>query len=159
GTGPGADLGVRRRWSGHGDDPGGAVSDTYLELVNSGFTKDLAKRLGLPRPARLRRTDPDSIDNPLIPGPAVALWHGADTAGRPRRSGHGDDPGGAVSVTYLELVNSGFTTDLAKRLGLPRPARLRRTDPDSIDNPLIPGPAVVLGHGADADDVGPVSQD
>ncbi|WP_420112193.1 3-oxoacyl-ACP reductase [Pseudactinotalea sp.] len=53
--------------------------------------------------------------------------------------------------TYLELVNSGFTKQVAKRLGLPRPAKLRRTDPSHVDSPLAPGPVVVLGEGSDAD--------
>ncbi|WP_418607760.1 hypothetical protein [Georgenia sp. SUBG003] len=49
------------------------MSDTYLELVNSGITASLAKKLGLPRPARLRRTDPASVDSPLTPGPVLVL--------------------------------------------------------------------------------------
>ncbi len=56
-----------------------------------------------------------------------------------------------MSDKYLDLVNSGFTKTLAKQLGLPRPAKLRRTKPDSIDQPLIGGPVVVLGQGTDAD--------
>ncbi|WP_431712076.1 3-oxoacyl-ACP reductase [Glutamicibacter uratoxydans] len=46
---------------------------------------------------------------------------------------------------YFELVNSGFTATLAKKLGLPRPARLRRWDA-SAD--LVPGPLLVLGSSA-----------
>ena len=46
------------------------MSDRYLELVNSGFTKDIAKKLGLPRPAVLRRHRPDA---PLVPGPVLVL--------------------------------------------------------------------------------------
>lgn len=46
------------------------MTDTYLNLVNSGFTKKLAKQLGLPRPAVLRRHRPGA---PLIPGPAIVL--------------------------------------------------------------------------------------
>ncbi|MGC0249023.1 3-oxoacyl-ACP reductase [Pseudactinotalea sp. Z1748] len=56
-----------------------------------------------------------------------------------------------MSDTYLNLVNSGLTKKVAKQFGLPRPARLRRTDPKSIDAPLVTGPVVVLGTGADAD--------
>lgn len=55
--------------------------------------------------------------------------------------------------TYLDLVNSGITKDIAKKLGLPRPARLRRTDPARVDSPLAVGPVVVVGEGADADAV------
>lgn len=46
------------------------MTDTYLSLVNSGFTKKLAKQLNLPRPAVLRRHDADA---PLVPGPVLVL--------------------------------------------------------------------------------------
>lgn len=49
------------------------MTDRYLELVSSGRTEVLARRLGLPRPAVLRRTDPESVDVPLAPGPVVVL--------------------------------------------------------------------------------------
>ncbi len=64
-----------------------------------------------------------------------------------------------MSDKYLELVNSGFTKKLAQQLGLPRPARLRRTNPSSVDHPLVPGPVVVLGEGADADAVAATALD
>ncbi|MCW4464924.1 3-oxoacyl-ACP reductase [Glutamicibacter sp. MNS18] len=48
---------------------------------------------------------------------------------------------------YLDMVNSGFTATLAKKLGLPRPARLRRW---STQTPLLPGPLLVLGSSARA---------
>ena len=53
--------------------------------------------------------------------------------------------------TYLDLVNSGFTKEIAKKLGLPRPAKLRRTDPARVDSPLAVGPVVVVGEGDEAD--------
>ena len=53
-----------------------------------------------------------------------------------------------MSDRYLELVNSGLTQKLAKQLGLPRPAVLRRHRPGQ---PLLDGPALVLGSGPDAD--------
>ncbi|MGP7960006.1 3-oxoacyl-ACP reductase [Sanguibacter sp. A247] len=43
---------------------------------------------------------------------------------------------------YTQLVNTGFTATLAKRLGLPQPALLRRYSPGA---PLTPGPVLVLG--------------
>ena len=46
------------------------MADKYLELVNSGMTKKLAKLLGLPRPPRLRRY---GVDTPLLPGPVLVL--------------------------------------------------------------------------------------
>ncbi|WP_029291555.1 3-oxoacyl-ACP reductase [Cellulomonas sp. HZM] len=55
-----------------------------------------------------------------------------------------------MTDTYLNLVNSGVTAKLAKQLGLPRPAPLRRYRPGQ---PLLDGPALVLGPGKDADAV------
>ena len=46
------------------------MADKYLELVNSGVTKKLARSLGLPRPAILRRHVPGA---PLLPGPLLLL--------------------------------------------------------------------------------------
>lgn len=53
------------------------MSDKYLDLVNSGFTKKLAQTLGLPRPARLRRQgfDPDPVP---VRGTVVVLGEGGD---------------------------------------------------------------------------------
>ena len=53
------------------------MTDTYLNLVNSGFTRTLATRLGLPRPAVLRRHRPGS---PLVPGPVLVLNDAASEA-------------------------------------------------------------------------------
>ncbi|MCC2307637.1 3-oxoacyl-ACP reductase [Cellulomonas chengniuliangii] len=52
--------------------------------------------------------------------------------------------------TYLNLVNSGVTKKIATQLGLPRPAPLRRY---RAGQPLLAGPVLVLGTGADADAV------
>ena len=46
------------------------MADKYMELVNSGMTKKLAKLLGLPRPPRLRRYSPETV---LLPGPVLVL--------------------------------------------------------------------------------------
>lgn len=54
---------------------------------------------------------------------------------------------------YLELVNSGMTKKLAKLLGLPRPPRLRRY---GVDTPLLPGPVLVLGTSARAQELSDV---
>jgi 3-oxoacyl-[acyl-carrier protein] reductase len=51
------------------------VSDKYLNLVNSPAGKAVASRVGLPRPAVLRRYHPGT---PLLPGPA--LTNNADVA-------------------------------------------------------------------------------
>ena len=55
-----------------------------------------------------------------------------------------------MADTYLKLVNTGITKDLSKKLGLPRPAILRRFDPAK---PLVPGPVLILGKGESADDL------
>lgn len=52
------------------------MTDTYLNLVNSGFTKKIAKQLGLPRPVPLRRHQPG---RPLVDGPVLVLGTGEDT--------------------------------------------------------------------------------
>ncbi len=46
------------------------MTDSYVKAVNSGFTKTLAKKLGLPRPAVLRRHRPGA---PLTVGPVLVL--------------------------------------------------------------------------------------
>lgn len=52
------------------------MADKYLELVNSGVTKKLARSLGLPRPAILRRHVPGA---PLLPGPLLLLGDSPST--------------------------------------------------------------------------------
>ncbi len=49
---------------------------------------------------------------------------------------------------YTQFVSAGFGKDLAKRLGLPQPAILRRYAPEA---PLVPGPVLVEGSSAAAD--------
>ncbi|HLT83830.1 MAG TPA: 3-oxoacyl-ACP reductase [Phototrophicaceae bacterium] len=56
------------------------MADKYLDLVSRGWGKSAAKKLGLPQPARLRRTDPASVDRPLVPGPVLVLDDGASPA-------------------------------------------------------------------------------
>lgn len=53
------------------------MTDTYLDLVNSGFTKTVAKKLGLPRPSPLRRYTPGE---PLVSGPLLVLNDAASEA-------------------------------------------------------------------------------
>ena len=50
----------------------------------------------------------------------------------------------------MELVNTGLTKKLATMLGLPRPPRLRRYSPDAA---LLPGPVLILGASAKAQDL------
>lgn len=44
--------------------------DRYVDFVSRGLGKKLARQLGLPRPAKLRRWDPDA---PLVPGPVLVV--------------------------------------------------------------------------------------
>ncbi|MEG3616242.1 3-oxoacyl-ACP reductase [Isoptericola haloaureus] len=53
------------------------MTDRYTKAVNSGFTKTLAKRLGLPRPAILRRY---RAGDPLTVGPVLVVSDGASKA-------------------------------------------------------------------------------
>lgn len=57
---------------------------------------------------------------------------------------------------YTEFVSGGFGKDLAKRLGLPQPAILRRYSPGA---PLVEGPILVVGKGAGSDAVANVLLD
>ncbi|MDQ0276177.1 3-oxoacyl-[acyl-carrier protein] reductase [Arthrobacter silviterrae] len=57
------------------------------------------------------------------------------------------------SDKYTEFVSRGLGKDLAKRLGLPQPAVLRRYEPGA---PLVQGPVLVLGHSEGADAVAAV---
>lgn len=52
---------------------------------------------------------------------------------------------------YTQLVNQGLGRNVAKRLGLPQPALLRRYHPGQ---PLISGPVVIQGDSAAADKLG-----
>ncbi|WP_028267300.1 3-oxoacyl-ACP reductase [Arthrobacter sp. MA-N2] len=55
------------------------MTDKYTQFVSHGLGKDLAKRLGLPRPAVLRRYKAGDL---LVPGPVLLLGSGnGDTAG------------------------------------------------------------------------------
>ncbi|MGM0385845.1 MAG: 3-oxoacyl-ACP reductase [Actinomycetota bacterium] len=53
------------------------MSDSYIDLVNSPFGATLAKKLGLPKPVKLRRHDADA---PLTTGPVLVM---SDDASRP----------------------------------------------------------------------------
>lgn len=50
------------------------MTDRYLDLVNAGPVKNLAKKLGLPQPSVLRRYRPGA---PLLPGPVLVLGSGS----------------------------------------------------------------------------------
>jgi len=54
------------------------MTDTYTRAVNTGLTKTLAVKLGLPRPALLRRYKPGA---PLTVGPVLVVGDTASTSG------------------------------------------------------------------------------
>lgn len=54
---------------------------------------------------------------------------------------------------YTQFVSQGFGKDIAKRLGLPQPAVLRRHKPG---DPLVTGPVLVQGEGPGADELASV---
>ena len=56
------------------------MTDTYLNLVSSGFTKTIAKRLGLPRPAPLTRYRLTARGQPLVNGSVLVLGAASSTA-------------------------------------------------------------------------------
>jgi 3-oxoacyl-[acyl-carrier protein] reductase len=55
-----------------------------------------------------------------------------------------------MTDTYTRLVSKGPGRDVAKKLGLPQPAALRRHEPGQ---PLFVGPVLVVGSSAGADDL------
>ena len=55
-----------------------------------------------------------------------------------------------MTDTYTRLVSKGPGRDVAKKLGLPQPAALRRHQPGQ---PLLVGPVLVIGSSAGADDL------
>src|SRR5690625_3491492 len=81
GIGPRPDFSMRRGRPRRSSNFGGSVSDEYAQLVNAGLTGKLAKALGLPRPARLRRYAPG--DDPA-PGPVLILDGGNAASSKDR---------------------------------------------------------------------------
>ena len=94
------------------------MTDTYSDLVNSKVGKQVASRLGLPRPVRLRRYAPDQ---PLVPGPVLVAGVGdAPLAARAADVLRGDAidiipvvaEGQRVGAVVLDLTQARELTDL-----------------------------------------------
>ncbi|MEP6648452.1 MAG: 3-oxoacyl-ACP reductase, partial [Lapillicoccus sp.] len=94
------------------------MADTYRDLVNSKVGKQVASRLGLPRPVRLRRYAPDQ---PLVPGPVLVVGVGdAPFAARAAVLLRGDAidiipvvaEGQRVGAVVLDLTRAKELTDL-----------------------------------------------
>jgi 3-oxoacyl-[acyl-carrier protein] reductase len=122
------------------------MTDRYLDLVNSGVGKNVASRLGLPRPAVLRRYQPDA---PLLPGPLllgatpaskVELAEVLRAAGADVRSDGGDTTWGALvldatgvdAVAGLAAVRDFFAPQLRRLLPSGRVVVVARS-PDGAD--------------------------
>ncbi|PFG41822.1 3-oxoacyl-[acyl-carrier protein] reductase [Isoptericola jiangsuensis] len=97
------------------------MTDRYAQAVNSGFTKTLAKKLGLPRPAILRR---HRAGDPLTVGPVLVLADAAskgdaDTLAQTllgwdldvRRDPHDDLRWGAVVLVLTEAAEPTAVTE------------------------------------------------
>ncbi|MGY1604051.1 3-oxoacyl-ACP reductase [Geodermatophilus sp. SYSU D00815] len=115
------------------------MSDWYRDFANSGAGTAITKRLGLPRPAVLRRYEPGQ---PLLPGPAVV---GSAGEGRLRdtvttlleKAGVStDDDGGELAAVVLDATGLTGPADLAAAHAFLAPA-VKRLRPS--------GRVVVLG--------------
>ncbi|MEZ2391590.1 3-oxoacyl-ACP reductase [bacterium RCC_150] len=93
------------------------MTDKYMQLVSHGIGKDLAGKLGLPRPAMLRRY---KAGEPLVPGPVLVLGsghfgNGGNSGNSGNRNG-GHTPIGAEQVAAV-LVDWGLDV---RRNALPK---------------------------------------
>ncbi len=129
---------------------GAIVPDRYLDLVNAGVGKRVASRLGLPRPAALRRYEPGQ---PLLPGPLLLVATPGSkldltalltAAGAEVRTVDADgtrwgalvlDATGVSAVADLAAICDGLATPLRRLLPCGRVVVLGRT-PDS-DDPVV----------------------
>lgn len=119
------------------------MADTYAQLVNSRFGKELASRLGIPRPATLRRY---RQGDPLVPRPVLVGGFGAtpladrvrDLVGRESVAVVGEVPAdGRVGAVVADLSSATTPTELEAMRELVGPA-LRGLAPS--------GRVVVLGR-------------
>ncbi|BDZ56913.1 hypothetical protein [Barrientosiimonas endolithica] len=82
------------------------MTDTYSQLVNNGMGKTVATRLGLPRPATLRRYEKGQ---PLLEAPAAVGTVADGTSGQAAR--------GIVVASGAEAVDATPETTYAGKLG------------------------------------------
>lgn len=108
------------------------MSDRYLELVNTGLTKDIAKKLGLPRPAVLRRHRPGA---PLVPGPVLVVHDAASRA---------DADALAEQLLGWDLDVHRHVAD-GERPGAVVVVLTGVTSPADLRDPVLELPAVVRG--------------
>ncbi|NJC22346.1 3-oxoacyl-[acyl-carrier protein] reductase [Arthrobacter pigmenti] len=100
------------------------MTDTYLNLVNSGPLKKVAKAIGLPRPVPLRRYEPGA---PMVPGPVLVLGASAGADGLAstllawnldvRRHLRPKEKAGAVVVVLDDIASPGDLSATFLELG------------------------------------------
>jgi 3-oxoacyl-[acyl-carrier protein] reductase len=124
------------------------VSDRYLNLVNSPVGSAVASRVGLPRPAVLRRYQ---AGDPLLPGPALL----GSTTGRPTAALRK-----VLAATGVDVVDSAEDSSVAAVV-LDARSVARPADLGALREFLAPGVkalgpsgrVLVLGRPADGGDI------
>lgn len=93
------------------------MADAYLKLVNSPPANGIAKKLGLPRPAELRRY---RRGQPLVPGPVLVVASGAAEGLSEQLSGWGLEvcrraaPGEKLGAIVLDLTTVSDPRELSE---------------------------------------------
>ncbi len=123
------------------------MSDRYLHVVNSGLGKTVASRLGLPRPAVLRRYEPGA---PLLPGP---LLLGATPGSKLDLSGALSAAGADVQTADADETRWGaLVLDATGVASVADLAAIRDFLAAPLRRLLPSGRVVVLGRAADGGD-------
>lgn len=125
------------------------MADRYLNLVNSPVGAKVAKRVGLPRPERLRRHRPG---DPILPGPALV----GTTAGEPPETLAKLLAGAGVEVLTAPADGTRYGALVLDARGVAAPAELaavRAFLTPALRSLLPSGRVLVLGQAADGADV------
>jgi 3-oxoacyl-[acyl-carrier protein] reductase len=116
------------------------MSDRYQAFVSHGFGRTLSTKLGLPRPAILRRYDPAA---PLLPGPALIVTLGKSRTGRAVRKAI-TDAGVEVADATMNRYNA-IVVDATGADRLTDLAALPKKIGDALKQLRPSGRVVVLG--------------
>ncbi|MCW2527811.1 MAG: short-chain dehydrogenase/reductase [Pseudonocardiales bacterium] len=116
------------------------MSDRYQAFVSHGFGRTLSTKLGLPRPAILRRYDPAA---PLLPGPALIVTLGKSPTGRAVRKAI-TDAGAEVADATMNRYNA-IVIDATGADRLADLASLPKKMSDALKQLRPSGRVVVLG--------------
>lgn len=125
------------------------MADRYLNLVNSPVGAKVAKRVGLPRPERLRRHRPG---DPILPGPALV----GTTAGEPPETLAKLLAGAGVEVLTAPADGTRYGALVLDARGVAAPADLaavRAFLTPALRSLLPSGRVLVLSQAADGADV------